>query len=230
MPDTGVIQNYTAPLGGRVDLQCPIQPGALQQHYSVMWTKDDVEIANSQSTGKPESRYDIDRATYALIIDPVDEGDTSSSYQCQVFVTHPITNTKQQLQHRPQLASGVQLSLRVEPAYELIYRTDATTELIMTGSITMQCRSFTTTENIPISEVQFWLNYTTCNNATSLREREDVNVLEVDSYSIKFNLTRNLEGYYTCGKQVDENCTMSTKRELICKYNTLYVSAQFHIP
>ena len=194
----------------------------------MIWTKDDVEIANSQSIGKPESRYDIDRATYALSIDPVDEGDTSSSYQCQVFVSNPITNTKQQLQHYPQLASDVQLSLRVEPAYELIYRTDATTEL--TGSITMLCRSFTTAENIPIREVQLWLNYTTCNNATSLREREDINVLEVDSYSIKFNLTHSLEGYYTCGKQVDENCIMSTERELICKYNTLYVSAQFHIP
>ena len=113
MPDTGVIQNYTAPLGGRVDLQCPIQPGALQQHYSVIWTKDDVEIANSQSIGRPESRYEIDRATYALIIDPVNESDTSSSYQCQVFVTNPITNTKQQLQYHPQPASGVQLSLRV---------------------------------------------------------------------------------------------------------------------
>ena len=87
----------------------------------------------------------------------------------------------------------------------------------------MLCRSFTTAENIPISEVQFWLNYTTCNNDTSLREREDVNVLDVDSYSIRFNLTRSLEGYYTCGKQVDENCIKSTKRELICKYNTLYV-------
>ena len=103
--------------------------------------------------------------------------------------------------------------------YELIYRTDATTEL--TGSITILCRSFTTAENIPISEVQFWLNYTTCNNATSLRQREDINVLEVDSYSIKLNLTHSLEGYYTCGKQVDENCIMSTKRELICKYNTI---------
>ena len=114
MPDTGIIQSYTAPLGGRVDLQCPIQPGALQQYYSVIWTKDDIEIANSQSIGRPESRYDIDRATYALSIDPVDEGDTSSSYQCQVFVSNPITNTKQQLQHYPQLASGVQLSLKVK--------------------------------------------------------------------------------------------------------------------
>ena len=80
----------------------------------MIWTKDDVEIGNSQSIGRLESRYDIDRATYALSIDPVDEGDTSSSYQCQVFVTNPITNSKQQLQHYPQLASGVQLSLTVK--------------------------------------------------------------------------------------------------------------------
>ena len=99
--------------------------------------------------------------------------------------------------------------------YELIYRTDATTEL--TGSITMLCRSFTTAEKIPISEVQFRLNSTTCNSTTSLRQRDDVKVLEVDNYNIKFNLTRSLEGYYTCGKQVDENCIMSTERELICK-------------
>ena len=75
-----------------------------------------------------------------------------------------------------------------------------------------------TAENVPISEVQFWLNHTTCDNSTSLREREDVNVLEVDSYSIQFNLTRRLEGFYTCGKRVGENCVMSTERPLICKY------------
>jgi hypothetical protein len=191
--------------------------------------KDDVEIANSQSTGIPESRYDIDRATYALIINPVDEIDTSSSYQCQVFVTNPITNNKQPLQLYPQLDSGVLLSLRVEPAYELIYTTDASTEL--TGSIRMSCRTFTTAENVAISEVQFWLNYTTCNSTTSLRERGDVNVLEVDSYSIKFNLTRNLEGYYTCGKQVgdSENCVMSTERELICKYTGTIVMALLYV-
>ena len=107
IPDVGVI---TALLGDRVDLHCPIQPGALLQHYSVIWMKDGVEIANSQSIREPNNRYDIDRATYALIIDPMDENDTSSNYQCQVFVTNPITNTKQRLQYFPQLA-GMQLSL-----------------------------------------------------------------------------------------------------------------------
>ena len=101
-------------------------------------------------------------------------------------------------------------------AYELIYVTDVTTEL--TGSIRMFCRSSTTAEDVAISDVRFWLNSTACNSTTSLRERKDVNVSEVDNYSIKFNVTRSLEGYYTCGKQVDENCVMSTELALICKY------------
>ena len=224
MQDTGVIRKYSALTGDRADLHCPIQPGALQQYYSVKWTKDGVEIANSQSIGEPDSRYDIDGATYALIIDPIIIADTSSNYQCQVFVTNPITDTKQQLQYYPQLAPSVQLSLTVNAAYELIYSTDATTEL--TGSIRMFCRTSATAENVPISEVQFWLNYTTCDNSTSLREREDVNVVEVDSYSIQFNLTRPLEGYYTCGKRVGENCVMSTERPLICKYSMAIANPQ----
>ena len=118
IPDTGVIQKYIAQSGDRVGLHCPILPGALQQHYSVIWTKDDVEIANSrfhdQSIRNPDSRYNIDGATYALIIDPVNVADSNSNYQCQVFVTNPTTDTKQQLQYYPQLASGVQLSLTVK--------------------------------------------------------------------------------------------------------------------
>ena len=98
--------------------------------------------------------------------------------------------------------------------YELIYITDGViTEL--TGSITMICRSDATAEKIPLSEVKFWLNGTA--NSTSLRERTDINVLEVDKYSIRFNLTRNLEGLYTCGKCIDEDCEMSSQKQLICK-------------
>ena len=100
------------------------------------------------------------------------------------------------------------------PTYELIYITDrVTTEL--TGSIIMICRSDATAEKLPLSEVQFWLNWTA--NSTSLRERTDINVLEVDKYSIRFNLTRNLEGLYTCGKCTDEDCEMSCQKQLICK-------------
>ena len=108
--DTDITQNYTAQSGDRVVLPCPIQPGALLQSYSVIWMEDSVEIANSQTGRITNSRYGINGTTFALIIDPVNVNDTSSSYQCQVFVTNPITNTKQRLQYYP---SGVQISLAV---------------------------------------------------------------------------------------------------------------------
>lgn len=115
MPDTGVAQNYTALSGERVVLPCPIEPGALLQSYSVIWMKDNVEIAtaNSLTSTTTSSKYDIDRAMYALIIDPVSINDTSPSYQCQMYVHNPNTDTKQQLQYYPQIVSGVSLQLTV---------------------------------------------------------------------------------------------------------------------
>ena len=89
-------------------LPCPFKPGALLQYYSVKWMKDSIEIAESSN-----SKYRIDRATYALIIDPVSVNDTSSNYQCQMFVTNPITEVKQELQFYPQPTSDVSLSLTV---------------------------------------------------------------------------------------------------------------------
>ena len=102
---------------------------------------------------------------------------------------------------------------RLLHTYELIYRTDVSTE--RTGSITMICRFDATAEKVPLSEVRFWLNGTA--NSTSLRERTDINVFEVDKYSIRFNLTRNLEGFYICGKCINEDCEMSDQKQLICK-------------
>jgi hypothetical protein len=99
-------QKYTALSGDRVVFPCPIQPGALLRYYSVQWTKDDIKIATAPNCN---SKYRIDRTTYALIIDPVSVNDTSSSYQCQVAVTYPNTNNKLVL--RP--TSGVSLSLTV---------------------------------------------------------------------------------------------------------------------
>ena len=114
MPDTGVAQNYTALSGERVILPCPIEPGALLQFYSVIWMKDNVEIATANSQRTTTSReYDIDRATYSLIIDPVRVSDASPSYQCQMYVHNPNTYTKQQLQYYPQVVSDVSLQLTV---------------------------------------------------------------------------------------------------------------------
>lgn len=106
-------------LGESVVLSCPIQPGALLEYYSAIWMKDSIEIANSeafnpQTINETDSRYDIDRATYALIINPVSVNDSSTSYECQVYVQNPSTRTKQQLHFYPQQTRDVLLSLTVQ--------------------------------------------------------------------------------------------------------------------
>ena len=58
------------------------------------------------------SKYDIDRDTYALIIDPVSVNDSSTGYKCQVSAQNPNTNAKQLLQYNPQ-STDVSLSLTV---------------------------------------------------------------------------------------------------------------------
>ena len=115
MPDIPPILSFT---GDGVVLPCPIQPGALLQYYSVVWMKDSInnmiaEAISPQDVIKNDSRYSIDHSTFALIIDPVsvDDLNTDYMYQCQVYVTNPITGTKQQLQYYPQLTPGVRLSL-----------------------------------------------------------------------------------------------------------------------
>ena len=132
---------------------------------------------------------------------------SSGSYSCRsyglLFIIISLVSNSDSNPYPPRLLH----------TYELIYRTDVSTE--QTGSITMICRSDATAEDIPLSKVQFWLNRTA--NSTSLRERTDINVLEVDKYSIRFNLTRNLEGFYTCGKCINEDCEMSDQKQLICK-------------
>ena len=102
--------------------------------------------------------------------------------------------------------------------HEVTFETDGTTE--QTGSIIVRCRD-ELLENIPLSKVKFWLNQTNPhdpNSSTSLQERGDFNVVKVDPYSIKFNLTRGLEGNYTCGQRVNESYVqMSQPKTIICK-------------
>ena len=97
--------------GDKAILHCPIRPGALLLQYSVMWTKDSTPIAKVMSPqGRLECtdpRYQIDSASYSLIINSVAINDTSTDYQCKTFVMNPITNTKQMLQ------PSVTLSLNV---------------------------------------------------------------------------------------------------------------------
>lgn len=109
--------------------------------------------------------------------------------------------------------------------HEVIFETDGTTE--QTGSVIVRCRN-EISENIPLSrKVKFWLNWTNPHDpsaSTSLQERDDFNVVEFDPYGIKFNLTRGLEGNYTCGQRVNESYVqMSQPKTIICKLISLKV-------
>ena len=86
-------------------------------------------------------------------------------------------------------------TLQEAPAYELIYMTDITTET--TGSVILQCRD-QYAEPVAVTRAKFWLNRTSVCDL-DLRDRPDVQAIKVGDYSIKFNLTGNLEGHYTCG-------------------------------
>ena len=101
-------------------------------------------------------------------------------------------------------------------SYELIFETDSTIE--QTGLLTLRCRDSVTAEILDINEISFFLNRSSAADP-SLREREDIRVVEVGTTGIKFNLTRRLEGYYTCGKKVDcTNVRESSSKALICKW------------
>lgn len=106
------------------------------------------------------------------------------------------------------------------PPYELIFTTDSTTE--QTGSVTLICRDSVTAEEPEIDDIKFFLNRSSATDP-SLREREDITVVEIRSAIIKFNLTRKYEGYYTCGKRVDcANVRESMPNTFICKHVVLY--------
>ena len=100
--------------------------------------------------------------------------------------------------------------------YELTFQTDSTTD--QSGSVTLKCRNGITLEDLNVQQVKFWLNATS-SNAQDLREREDFGDVEVvGCCSIKFNLTRKLEGFYTCGEVSDNGALIeSPAKELICK-------------
>ena len=100
--------------GDRVVLQCPIQPGALLQQYSVRWVKEDTLVAeatNPQSVRTvDDARYKIDRATYSLIIDSVNINDTSSNYQCELSVANPQTDSLEKLRPFPSAVLSLEVT------------------------------------------------------------------------------------------------------------------------
>ena len=111
MPSS-VQATFTATVGDTAVLQCPIPPGALLQYYSVEWIKNSIPIAervNSlDAVSIDRNKYDIDDA-YSLVIDSVNMNDSNSIYQCVLYVSNPLTNTKQKVQTFPN--SNILLSL-----------------------------------------------------------------------------------------------------------------------
>lgn len=99
--------------------------------------------------------------------------------------------------------------------YELIHFTDGTTQL--TGSITLQCRNALTAEKLELNEISFFLNRSSAADH-SLRERADIEVVELGSTGIKLNLTRRLDGIYTCGRRVNFTHVIESRpRIIVCK-------------
>ena len=102
------------------------------------------------------------------------------------------------------------------PPYQLVFGTDSETET--TGSITLRCRDVWTADFLGVNEARFYLNYSSPADP-SLRERGDITVVQVERTGVKFNLTRRLEGYYTCGKREtgSSSVSQSLPKTLICK-------------
>ena len=103
------------------------------------------------------------------------------------------------------------------PPYELIHHSfQHVTEL--SGLVELVCREGATAETLSVNEISIWLNRTSVTDP-DLREREDVGVVKViDCCSLRFNLTQQLEGNFTCGKRIDiANVKESLPKTLICK-------------
>ncbi len=103
-------------------------------------------------------------------------------------------------------------------------------ELIPTGNspsvVTLACRnSAGVTQDI--DDVQFWLNRT--QDSRDIRNREDIPAFEDQIRNeISITFSRSIEGFYTCGRQVDSvNFDESAALILVCKcrelFNTLCV-------
>lgn len=116
---------------------------------------------------------------------------------------------------------GLSMAMGTSPqhplAYELIHRTfEAATE--RNGLIEVTCRDGLTAENLSVRDIKIWLNRTSVDDP-DLWEREDVGAIEVHGCcSLRFNLTHQLEGTFTCGRRIDAaNVQESLPRTLICK-------------
>ena len=72
--------------------------------------------------------------------------------------------------------------------------------------------------NADIDDVTFWRNRTLTSNPQGLREGSDMPVFaDLMENKISFILTREFEGYYTCGRQMMDRIEESPTVPLVCK-------------
>lgn len=111
-----------------------------------------------------------------------------------------------------QFIMAIHTQPELPPPYELIHRS------LSSSLIELICREGSTAESLPINEISIWLNRTSVNDL-DLREREDVGRVVVNGCcGLRFNLTPQLEGSFTCGKRIDiANVQESLPKTLICK-------------
>ena len=85
------------------------------------------------------------------------------------------------------------------------------------GPVRLNCRDVATGVSADIDDVKFWRNRTPL-NTLGLREKGDISIFEdkIEDY-ITFTLSRRLEGYYTCGRQVMGTVEESPPIFLVCK-------------
>lgn len=97
------VETFYAMSQTRTVLRCPLQPGALVSYYYGSWERDGetlVEIpapnnGNPQDIVRSDTRYDLERATFSLIINSVEPTDADSSYVCILSVFNPAAPLQQ---------------------------------------------------------------------------------------------------------------------------------------
>lgn len=84
------IRTFYAGSGQNATLLCPIQPGKLQQQYSVVWKRNQTTLQRFPAlpVGSGLEKYKIDANTFSLTIFNVNIEDKSTLYTCKVSVTN----------------------------------------------------------------------------------------------------------------------------------------------
>jgi hypothetical protein len=113
------VETFFATTTSQAIIRCPIQPGALSQLYYGTWTRNGVTLAeipeppnenSPQDVIQPDTRFDIDRDTFSLIIDSVEANDAGNNYECSLRVFNPDPSSSETIELDTEV---VQLTLMV---------------------------------------------------------------------------------------------------------------------